>query len=72
MLGRLQMSVERAISCYGNLTGVVFSEIKKTGADGKFKASKLEQVVKKIVKEQTNEENEPMMGTSPHGKGCKT
>ena len=66
------MSVERAISCYGTLTGLVFSDMKKTGGDGRFKARKLEQVVKRIVKEQTNEENEPMMRTSPHGKGCKT
>jgi len=66
------MSMEMAISCYGTVTRLVFSDMKQIGGDGKFKASKLEQVVKNIVKEQTYEENEPMMGTSPHGKGCKT
>jgi len=49
MLGRLGMSVDMAIHCYGHLTGEVFSVHKQTGRDGKFKASRLEKVIKDIV-----------------------
>jgi len=65
------MSVEQTISHYGTLAGDVFSD-RQTGGDGKFKASTLEKVIKDIVKAQTEQEDERMMGTSPDGKGCKT
>ena len=66
------MSVEKAIECYGTLGGTVLSDVKQTGSDGRFKASKLEKATKDIVKEQTGHENEHMMGMPPQGKGCKT
>ena len=66
------MSVEQAVRCYGTLAGIVFSDVKQTWGDGRFKASQLEKVIKEIVKEQTGHENERMMGTPPHDKGCKT
>ena len=66
------MSVEKAIECYGTLVRTVFSDVKQPGGNGRFKASKLERAIKEIVKEQTGHENEPMMGTPPHHKGCKT
>ena len=66
------MSVEKAIMCYGTLSRSVFSNVKQIGGDGKFKASKLETVIKGIVKEETGQENERMVGTASHGKGCKT
>ena len=72
MLGRLGMSVEQAIKHYGTLAGPVFSDVKQPGGDGRFKAKKLEKVIKEIVKEQTGQEDEHMMGTPPRGKGCKT
>ena len=72
MLGRLGMSVEKAIRCYGTLAGSVFSDVKQTGGDGRFKANKLEKIIKEIVREQTGQENEHMMGTPPRGKECKT
>ena len=72
MLGRLGMSVEKAVTSYGTLAGAVFSDMKKTWGDGGFKASQLEKVIKEIVKEQTGQENECMMGTLPDDKGCKT
>ncbi len=72
MLGRLGMSVEKAIGCYATLVGLVFSDVQQTGGDGRFKESTLDKVTKEIVKEQTGQENETMMGTPPHGKGCKT
>ena len=71
MLGRLGMSIDKAIHCYGHLTGHVFSH-KQTGRDGKFKASRLEHVIKAIVKAETGKEDECMLGTPPNGKGCKT
>ena len=71
MLGRLGMSVEQTISHYETLAGDVFSD-KQAGGDGKFKASKLEEVIKDIVKAYTERVNERMMGTPPDGKGCKT
>ena len=72
MLGRLGMSVEKAVRCYGTLTGTVFSDVKQAWGDGRFKATQLEKVIKEIVKEQTGQENERMMGTTPHDSGCKT
>ena len=72
MLGRLGMSMEKVVTCYGTLAGTVFSDVKQTGGDGSFKARKLEMAIKEIVKEQTAEENEHMIGTPPHAKGCKT
>jgi len=71
MLGRLGMSVDKAIRCYGSLTGDVFSH-EQTGQDGKFNASRLEKVIKDIVKAETGQADERMLGTAPDGKGCKT
>ena len=72
MLGRLGMSVEQAIRCYGTIARTLFSDVKQTARDGSMKAGKLERAIKKIVKEQTGEENEHMIGMPPHAKGCKT
>ena len=66
------MSVEQAVKCYGTLSGTVFSDVKQTGGHENFEVSKLEMAIKKIVKEQTAHENEHMIGTLPHAKGCKT
>ena len=71
MLGRLGMSVEQAIMCYGTLAGTVFSDVKQTSGDGSFNASKLEKAIKEIVKQQTGKANESMIGMLPHAKGCK-
>ncbi|KAJ7770434.1 acyl transferase/acyl hydrolase/lysophospholipase [Mycena metata] len=49
MLGRLQMSVEDAMKAYGELSKEVFSDVKSKGHDGRFKASKLEKAIKRIV-----------------------
>ncbi|KAJ7770426.1 FabD/lysophospholipase-like protein, partial [Mycena metata] len=49
MLGRLQMSVEDAVKAYGELSKEVFSDVKSKGHDGRFKASKLEKAIKRIV-----------------------
>ena len=72
MLGRLGMSVEKTIRRYATFIGPIFSVVKQTGGDGRFEESTLEKLIKQIVKEQTGQENEHMMGMPPHVKGCKT
>ncbi|KAJ6533869.1 hypothetical protein DFH09DRAFT_1284320 [Mycena vulgaris] len=49
MLGRLRMSIKDAVKAYGELSKEVFSEVKSQGSDGRFKASKLEKAIKRIV-----------------------
>ena len=66
------MSVEQAVRCYGTPAGAVFSDVKQAGGNGSFQASKLEKAFKEIVKEQTAQVNERMIGTPPHAKECKT
>ena len=66
------MSVEQAIQCYGTISETLFSDVKQTARDGSIKASELEMAIKEIVKEQTAQENEHMIGTPSHAKGCKT
>ena len=69
MLGRLQMSVDEAIVCYGSLSTKVFSEVQRSGG-GKFKASNLEAVIKDIVKKYAGNEDERMMDMRRNA--CKT
>lgn len=69
MLGRLRMSVEEARECYASLAKEVFSEVKRWG-DGKFKASRLEAVLKSIIKRKTGDEDSTMMATGIDT--CKT
>ena len=66
------MSVAKAITCYGTLAKPVFSNVTQIGGEGRFNASDMEKIIKEIVKDQTGEENERMMGMPSHGKGCKT
>jgi hypothetical protein len=72
MLGRLQMSVSEAIGHYGTLTHRVFSATKLIGGDGKFSASKLEEVIKEIVQEKTGDPDAVMMDPRPEGRICRT
>ncbi|KAJ6614228.1 FabD/lysophospholipase-like protein [Mycena sp. CBHHK59/15] len=66
MLGRLRMTVEDAISAYGRLSGDIFSEVKPVGSNGKFKATKLENGFKQVVREYSvsNDSEEEMRDTS--------
>jgi hypothetical protein len=66
------MSVTEAITCYGDLAQRVFSDEKLTGRDGKFKASRLEEVLKEIIEEKTGQIDERMMDRRRDGKVCKT
>ncbi|KDQ50113.1 hypothetical protein JAAARDRAFT_142522, partial [Jaapia argillacea MUCL 33604] len=49
MLGPLRMSVRDAITTYGQMSEEVFSEKKWKGKDSTFKASKLEDFIKRIA-----------------------
>jgi hypothetical protein len=66
------MSVTEAIEQYGTLAQRVFSDAKLIGGDGKFKATKLEDVIKEIVKAKTGRADELMMDPRPEGEACKT
>jgi hypothetical protein len=72
MLGRLQMSVTEAITHYGTLAQSVFSDARLIGGDGKFKASKLEEVIKEIVEKKAGHPDELMMDPRLEGEACKT
>ena len=72
MLGRLRMSVTEAIAKYGILSEKVFSDVKLMSGEGKFKASKLRDVVWEIVEERTGQADERMMDTREGGDVCKT
>ena len=50
------MSAADAIRAYEALAGTVFSEKKSKGKDGTFKASKLEEAIKVVVKEKLGRE----------------
>ena len=56
MLGHLRMTVDDAIKAYQQLAGKVFSDVKWTTSDGKFKAIKLAKAIRGIVKSMTGNE----------------
>jgi len=66
MLGRLRMDVDKAIENYDDLTEKVFSDQKWWG-DGKFKATKLEGVIKSAVKDVTDDSESPLMENEETG-----
>jgi hypothetical protein len=51
------MSVEDSKKAYGQLTKEAFSDVKFHRSDGEFKASKLEKVIKQIVKTYSTSHN---------------
>ncbi|KAL1705461.1 acyl transferase/acyl hydrolase/lysophospholipase, partial [Schizophyllum commune] len=67
LLGRLRLSIENAIECYGRLVRQVFAQIK---GDGSFRASHLEKVVKEISRRYGDGEDTPLFDTQPSV--CKT
>ena len=71
MLGRLRMDVDTAISYYNNLAVQVFSASKCWPGDGKFKATKLEEVIKSAVGAVTGDPEEPLLEMSD-GPVCRT
>ena len=61
MLGRLRMDVDTAINRYNNLAQKFFSDPKQWPGDGRFKATKLEEVIKSVVREVTGNPEEPLL-----------
>ena len=60
MLGRLRMDADTAIEHYDNLVEHVFSDMKRWGNE-KFKATKLEEVLKSVVKSVTGDSESPLL-----------
>lgn len=73
MLGRLRLTIDDAIEQYGQFARYVFSDKKWKGQDGTFKATKLEEIIKKIVKTCGIEgsADERMMDPRPADQVCK-
>ena len=61
MLGRLRMDVDTAIDSYNNLAQEVFSERQLWPGDGRFKATNLEEAIKSVVRDITNNPEEPLL-----------
>ncbi|KAG8796106.1 hypothetical protein FRC12_004858 [Ceratobasidium sp. 428] len=73
MLVLLGLDIEQAITAYSRLMDSVFSERKmiSTSGSGAFKASKLEEELKKIVREATGDEDTLIMETQSDEDDCK-
>lgn len=73
MLGRLKLSMDDAIAAYVYLVSEVFRDKKLLvhGGSGAFRATKLEQGLKEIVKKATGDAEERMMEENPSETKCK-
>ena len=71
MLGRLRMDVDSAIKRYDDIAKYVFSDMKMWRGDGKFKASKIEEVIKSVVKDITGDAESLLLESDEAG-GCRT
>ena len=71
MLGRLRMDVDIAITYYNNLAKQVFSASKRWPGDGRFKATKLEEIIKSAVGDVTGNPEEPLLEIGD-GPVCRT
>lgn len=65
------MSISEAIESYDRLARTVFSDAKRFSNE-KFKATKLEEVLKEIIRHKTRNVDEPMMDPRPEKEACKT
>ncbi|KAG9114449.1 hypothetical protein FRC07_007645, partial [Ceratobasidium sp. 392] len=72
LLGRLRMSIEEARSCYSKLASDVFSDKKLISLGGPvFKASKLDQILRNIIEQQTGDPHERMIVSGINNQSCK-
>jgi len=71
MLGRLRMGIDTAINVYNDLAQRVFSDPKRWPGDGRFKATKLEEVIKSIVCAITGNPEEPLLEVG-NASACRT
>jgi hypothetical protein len=72
MLGRLRLSVDKAIKAYGDFASKVFSDKKQFWKDGMFKASNLEKAIQAIIRESIGDPDAPMFDPRPSSEVCKT
>jgi hypothetical protein len=72
MLGRLRLSVDKAIDAYGNFASKVFSDKKQFWKDGMFKASNLEKAIQAIIQESLGDPDACMFDPRPSSEVCKT
>jgi len=70
MLGRLRMDADTAIEHYDDLVKQVFSDMKRWGNE-RFKATKLEEVIKSMVKTVTGDSESPLLEDDQAGV-CRT
>ncbi|KAG8699441.1 hypothetical protein FRC09_006624, partial [Ceratobasidium sp. 395] len=73
MLILLELDIDQAISAYSRLVDSVFSDKKmiSTSGSGAFKSSKLEEELKKMIREAMGDENALMMKTQHDEDDCK-
>ena len=71
MLGRLRMDVDTAINYYNDLVKQAFSASKRWPGDGRFKATKLEEVIKSAVGVVTGDPEQPLLEIGD-GSVCRT
>jgi len=71
MLGRLRMDVDTAIKHYDILAKYVFSHPKRWQGEGRFKATRLEEAMKAIVRDATGD-SESLLLEHDEAKGCRT
>ena len=71
MLGRLRMDIDTAIDAYNNLVQQVFSDPKPWPRDGRFKATKLKEVIQSLVGNATGDPEEPLLEVS-NASICRT
>jgi len=71
MLGRLRMDVDTAIRHYVTLVKHVFSHPKRWKGKGRFKATKLEEVMKAMVRDTTGDSESPLLEHN-EAIGCRT
>jgi hypothetical protein len=72
MLGRLRLSVDKAIEAYGDFASKVFSDKKLRWQDGMFKANNLEKAIRAIVQESNDDPDARMFDPRPSSQVCKT
>jgi len=71
MLGRLRMDIDTAIKHYDALAKHVFSHPKRWKGEGKFKAKRLEEAMKAVIKEATGD-SEALLLEHDEAKRCRT
>lgn len=73
MLGRMHMSVDDTIKAYVKLSKKVFADpASGAAADGRYKASNLEEAVREIVKEYAGDAEAGIMDPRSRDNICRT